>query len=473
LADVLFGPVAIVFALDPEPIAQNVRTRNTKVARAGGGVRRLRSISLACKGLAPVVRRLPLKRFGSETHALQWIDRRIGAPVCFVLTLVRKLGDLFGPGKPEGPVSSLLIIKLAEQGSTVLAHGALRNAVDRVGRENVHLMVFEENRFIVDVLDLVPGRNVHAVRTGTLWEMAASGWRILAEMRRRRLDACIDFEFFARFSTVLAFLSGARRRIGFHAFFGEGPYRGDLLTHRVLYNPHLHTSRTFASLVWALDVDPERLPTIDSEPPDCAPPPPFVPSPEEAAEAVRMLDGFGVPAGARLVLLNPNAGDLLPLRKWPSGNYADLARRLLGQDARLWVAFTGSGEESPRVAEIAASVGSPRCVCLAGRTTLRQLLVVFGLAEVLVTNDSGPAHFASLTTVDVVSLFGPETPLLFAATGPRSHPLWAGIACSPCVNAYNNRQSTCRDNVCLKRITVDQVLATVTDILADRVSSRA
>lgn len=123
----------------------------------------------------------------------------------------------------------------------------------------------------------------------------------------------------------------------------------------------------------------------------------------------------------------------------------ELARRLLGELPSLCVGFTGSPEEEAVVAGLVAQVSSPRCVCLAGKTTLRQLLVAYGLAEVLVTNDSGPAHFAALTPIDVVALFGPETPLLFAAPGPRSHPLWAGLACSPCINAFNNRQTACRD----------------------------
>ncbi len=75
------------------------------------------------------------------------------------------------------------------------------------------------------------------------------------------------------------------------------------------------------------------------------------------------------------------------------------------------------------------------------------------------TNDSGPAHFASLTPIHVVTLFGPETPRLFAALTARNTPLWSGVACSPCVNAYNNRQSPCRNNVCMQQITVDEVFA--------------
>jgi len=100
---------------------------------------------------------------------------------------------------------------------------------------------------------------------------------------------------------------------------------------------------------------------------------------------------------------------------------------------------------------------------------LRELLVLFARAEVLVTNDSGPAHFAVLTPIDVVALFGPETPLLFAAPGPRSHPLWAGLACSPCVNAHNNRRTSCGDNQCMKAHTVEKVAEVVSGIYRGRV----
>jgi ADP-heptose:LPS heptosyltransferase len=94
---------------------------------------------------------------------------------------------------------------------------------------------------------------------------------------------------------------------------------------------------------------------------------------------------------------------------------------------------------------------------MTGKTTLRQLMILYCLADALVTNDSGPAHFATLTQIQVISLFGPETPLLFGADTPRSHIIWKNIPCSPCVSAYNNRFSTCNNNVCMQRISVDEV----------------
>ena len=99
---------------------------------------------------------------------------------------------------------------------------------------------------------------------------------------------------------------------------------------------------------------------------------------------------------------------------------------------------------------------------------MRQLLVLYTLADLLVTNDSGPAHFAALTEIDVVTLFGPETPAVFGVRGPRSHIIWAGLPCSPCVNAANNRLSACRNNLCMQVITVERVFEKARDVLHRR-----
>jgi ADP-heptose:LPS heptosyltransferase len=188
--------------------------------------------------------------------------------------------------------------------------------------------------------------------------------------------------------------------------------------------------------------------------------PRFCPRADELAR-IKSLVQKETGGNPKLILLNPNASDLLPLRRWPADRYVELAKRLLSSYSEVCVVFTGAPTERAATNELVQQVNSPRCVSLAGKTTLRELLVLYTLAEVLVTNDSGPAHFATLTPIRVVTLFGPETPLLFAARTPRNTTLWAGIACSPCVNAYNNRQSPCRNNICMQAITVEQVLAEV------------
>jgi ADP-heptose:LPS heptosyltransferase len=221
----------------------------------------------------------------------------------------------------------------------------------------------------------------------------------------------------------------------------------------------------FDAMVEALSRDPAVLPTFDFTPSVNQPLARFRPSPSEVAEIDALLERENPRIGsAPLILLNPNASDLLPLRRWPAVRYVELARLLLEHYPDLFIGFTGSPAEAGPNNRLADEVSSSRVIALAGKTTLRQAIVLYTRSEILVTNDSGPAHFASMTPIRVVTLFGPETPGLFASRSPNATALWAGIACSPCVNAYNNRQSVCRNNLCMQAITVDDVFETVTRI---------
>lgn len=400
-------------------------------------------------------------------------DRWLGIPVCLTLTAARRVIDYFDRTGPREPLRRILFVKLVEQGSSVLACSAIRRAVELVGRENVYFLVFEENRFILDAMGLIPPENVIAIHTNGLIRAAVDALQVIRRIRALGINTAIDLEFFARASAALVFLSGAGYRVGFHAFDGEGPYRGDLFTHRLRFNPYLHTSQTFCMLVEALTVQGDRLPTFDLEPvlaDDL--PPPFRASPSEVDQARALLKEASPSSRFQpLILLNPNCSDLLPLRRWPTERYTELAQRLIHRYPEVHVAMTGGPNEGEEVAKIVEQVGSDRCFNLAGRTTLRQLLVIYELAEVLVTNDSGPAHFAALTPIDVVTLFGPENPRLFAARTVRNHVFWAGIACSPCVSALNGRTSPCKDNVCMQRIGVDRVLDEVCRIYEVRARS--
>lgn len=397
-------------------------------------------------------------------NTMRRLDRWLGVPACWALTQWRRLGSLVRSESMPAAPRRIAIIKLAEQGATVLAGPALRRAIESVGANNVFFVVFEENRPILDLMGLIPESNVIAIRTKGMMRFPREVFIALARMRREGIDTAVDFEFFARSSAVLAYLSGASRRVGFHGFAGGGPYRGDLMTHRLSFNAHLHAGEVFLMQVEAITADPASLPALDLrlEPDHDNVGTRYSPRPADTASVQRSLrELLGKQDVLPLILLNANCSDLLPLRKWPEQRYLELARRLLAKYPELHIAFTGAPAEAEPVARLARSVGSPRVANMAGRTTLRELMALYDMAEVLITNDSGPAHFASLTGIDVVTLFGPETPAAFGVRSPRSHILWKNLACSPCVNAYNNRLSACRNNLCMQQITVDDVFQTV------------
>jgi ADP-heptose:LPS heptosyltransferase len=403
-----------------------------------------------------------------KVKSMRLLDRWVGSLISAVLTVVRKLVDIFRV-EPAGPPQRILFIKLVEQGATVIAEPALRRAVEMVGRENVFVAVFKQNRFILDVLDVIPRENVITIRSDRLVVVFIDTIRAIWRMRRERIDAAIDFEFFSRYSGALAYLSGAKRRVGLHSFAGEAGYRGDLMTHRVGYNLTLHVSQTYLALVETLTLSPEQLPTMDFQLPKDQAPPVFRAEADQVREVEALLrQVLGHESIPPLILLNANSGDLLPLRRWSSQRYVELAQRLLRQYPEVMIALTGSPDEQEEAERVAALVDSERCVSIGGQTTLHQLLIVYGLSEILVTNDSGPAHYAVMTPIDVVTLFGPETPAIFGSKSPRSHIIWAALPCSPCVNAFNQRVTTCTNNLCMQKISVEEVFATVCRVYEQR-----
>jgi len=405
-----------------------------------------------------------------KPETIRIIDIWIGRIICFVLTLVRRLMDTLGHSRlEERPVRKILFIKLIEQGATVLAYSAIKRAVGMVGRENVYFCVFAENREILDILNLLPTENIYSIRhkrfSQFLWDIS----KLLLEVRRLPIDATIDMEFFARASAILGFMTGARRRVGLHRFTSEGPYRGDLMTHRVHYNPYLHTAKSYHLLVEALNLDREDLPLTKVAVNDFMEEAPVFTASDEELERV---EGILVEAFAFLpyqpgilVLLNPNASDMLPLRKWATENFVLLGKKILAEHEDVLIAITGAPSEAESALEVCRQLGSNRAVCLAGKTTLRELLVLYNLSHILVTNDSGPGHFASMTDIINIVMYGPETPKLFGPIGGRGRVIYSKLACSPCVNVFNHRFSPCRNNLCMQAISVEDIYETVNESL--------
>lgn len=408
-----------------------------------------------------------------NTRTIKRIDRLLGTAVCFLLTLHRRLVDVVA-APDAGPPRKVLFLKLIEQGATVLAAPAIASAVARVGRDNVYFCVFRENRPILDILDLVPADNVFELRHGTFFQFLADALRALRRIRQRRIDTVVDMEFLARAPAILAYLTGAARRVGLHRFTAEGPYRGDLMTHRVQHNPYLHTSVAYQLLVDALDEDPQELPLpkVPARGSDIAAPT-YAPSEAEAAGVRQILADAGRRGHGPLVILNPNTGDLLPLRTWPLDRFVALGQRILTEHPDVTLVLTGAPSERSGVEDVCRRIGTERTLSVAGRTTLREVIVLYTLADVLVTNDSGPGHFASMTGIDNIVLFGPETPVLFGPLGTNRHVHWAQLACSPCVNPYNHRFSPCTNNRCMQAIGTDEVYGTVASCLAARRAAAA
>jgi ADP-heptose:LPS heptosyltransferase len=162
-----------------------------------------------------------------------------------------------------------------------------------------------------------------------------------------------------------------------------------------------------------------------------------------------------------LIIMNANASDLVPIRKWPEDHFVQLAKKILTIYPNAYILLTGNKQEAPATEKIAKDLGTSRVASLAGKLSLREFIVLLSLSDLLVSNDSGPAHFSSLTNIQRIVLFGPETPHLFRPLGSNLSIVYEPMACSPCVSAYNHRHSRCTDNVCMKSISVERVFSQV------------
>jgi len=390
------------------------------------------------------------------------IDRLAGVPLCWLATGLQFLLRSFR--RNTAAPKKVLLIELSEMGSAILVDPAMRHMQSQ-GAE-LFFLIFAANKVSLDLLGTVPAANIVTIRSGALSLLALDTLKFLIWSWRARIDTVIDLELFSRFTALLAGLCGAGRVVGFHRFHNEGLYRGEMLTRKVPYNPHIHIARNFFSLVQAawspIQETPPAKAVLPSGPIQLAKAGIDFRDRDRIAQALR--DKAGWDGNAPIVLLNANASDLLPQRRWPRERFARLAARILDAYPQALILLTGSPGEREGLDKLADMVSHSRCVNLAGEIKFLDLPALYDLSVVMVTNDSGPAHFAAVTKMPTIVLFGPETPALYGSLG-QTYPVYAGLNCSPCVSAWNHRKTPCTDNICLQAIDVEQVFLLVRDRL--------
>ncbi len=400
-----------------------------------------------------------------NVHLQRAIDRYVGVPLCALASLIESLrGRRSTPQLPPSP-RRIVVILLSEMGSLVLAQPMFALLRTRYPQASLHVLLFGKNREVLDLMASVPTENVIAIDDRSVSGLVRTLFAAMRTLRELRPDAVLDCELFARISSLLSWLSGAPLRAGFHRHTQEGLYRGSFINRPVLYNPYRHLSLQFLTLARALE---SQTYPLDKETVEQGPLP--LPLPVFAAGEVetfsrRLATDFPGVSGRRLALVYPSGG-ILPIRAWPLGNWRRVIAGLLAEG--YVVAIIGLPADKALGRELAAAIAHPDCIDLTGYTrSVRELVVLLGQAALLVTNDGGPAQFSTLTAVPTVALFGPETPLLYGPLGAHASCLHLALPCSPCLTAYNHRNSPCDgDNQCLQRIAPAQVLAEARIVVA-------
>lgn len=191
--------------------------------------------------------------------------------------------------------------------------------------------------------------------------------------------------------------------------------------------------------------------------------PPFFPLTEdERTFAESKIESHPGPAAGPLVVLAPGAG--WPGKIWPAERMGEVARHLREKtNARL--VLIGSPSECD-LADVVCRVAGNPILDLVGCTTIGQVAALIQRAHLFIGNDSGPLHCAASFDTPSLAMFGPTVVSKWAPRGPHHRVLHKEYDCEGCISWHP--AATCRhDGVCMKRISVEEVLSQATALLQD------
>jgi ADP-heptose:LPS heptosyltransferase len=342
------------------------------------------------------------------------------------------------------------VLKLFGMGSVLLSTPMLDVLRQTLPGTRVLYATFGAN---AGILHLIPGvDSALIIQTASPVAFLRSTLAALRTIRAARPGMVFDLEFFSKFATALAALSGAPVRVGFAL---PTRWRRWNLTHAVPLDRNAHVNTQFLRQLAAVGVrtggEDARLPRL---------------RPDDAAQKrVRAMTG-----GAPYICVNINAGTTSLERRWPADRFLEVVERCRAAHPGLQAWLIGTREERPYVAAALDARPAPGTAVrnVAGDLDVPGLAALLADARLLLTNDSGPMHVGAAVGTPVVALFGPESPALY---GPRGDAvvITRSLPCSPCLSVYNAKLFRCPyDAQCMREITVGEVTAAVLGILGRR-----
>ena len=366
------------------------------------------------------------------------LDRYIGSILCFLLG-----GFQSRAAVQRRDPQRILLIQLSAIGDTILTIPTIRAIRDRF--PNAHLAMVTSS-INLQYLEGCPYIDQHIpCRLEEVMESPRNLIGFIMGLRRQKFDWVIDFEHWTRFSALIAYGSGASRRIGFRS---AGQHRHYLFTDVVEHVPGQHEVVNFLKIARLLG-----CPTGETDL--------EVWLKEDDWDWVRgFFDETGIDMKKPVVAIHPEAGRRgEPRRRLPHDRFVSIADALV-EHYHAQIILTGAPSEVELSQQIAAQTRSA-CAVAAGKTQINQLAVLFANADLVICGNCGPMHLAAATGTPVVALHGPTNPSQWGPWGKGHTILHVDVPCSPCLNlGFEYGCSALSDGTspCMHTIQVNEVL---------------
>jgi heptosyltransferase-2 len=243
------------------------------------------------------------------------------------------------------------------------------------------------------------------------------------EWRRRSFDLAILFQN-AFEAAVIAGLARVPFRVGYST---DG--RRPLLTHPLAL-PHWRSERHEVFYYLNIIGELERLLYGASHVEEHEPRFMLEVSEARKTEALRMLKEYGARDRGNIVALCPGSTNSRA-KRWPADRYAILADRFI-EEMDADVLLVGARDEL-QVSQEVSRLMRHKPVMLTGETDLAQLCAILSLSDLLVTNDTGPAHIAAALERPTLVIFGPTDPRTTRPFSKSAELVRHPPDCAPCM----------------------------------------
>jgi len=399
-----------------------------------------------------------------KVNTARKIDYFVGIPICFFFSIIENIKKHFF-SKPiiKALPKKIVFLELSEIGSAIFSFPLIKKVKEKYPNAEIYFWIFKENSEVLSLFDFIPKNNIIFMRSRKILTLFIDVLKNIRKIREEKIDTIIDLELFSRFSSILSYLSGAKVRVGFYRYKLEGLYRGNLHTHRIMYNPYFHISKNFIFAIDALEAYLGEAPLVKRPQEKNNH---FLPKinisnqeKENFWDKLKTVNSL-LNRSSKIIIINFGFDNKITIREWPVEYYLELTRRILEKQG-MFIAFAGTG----LVNTTSLLPKHERYINLVEKITIKELICLFNISKVLISHDSGIIHMASLTDIHIIALFGPETPLLYGPLTKNKRVFYKSFTCSPCLSAYNHRNSICRNNKCMQAITVDEVYNEVIKII--------
>lgn len=331
----------------------------------------------------------------------------------------------------------ILFFKLGSLGDLVLAVPSFRMVRSQFPDARTSLLVDERWMKIVEnspyLDEIIP------LRRDRLWSLGLRFPALAQLLRQKEFDVSIDFQNTEK-THWLAFLAGIPERYGYKRGASGFLLNRGIPGFEKALPPLEHQFQILKQLgIQHLD---DRLELWTR--------------PVEEERVRKLMEQNWVSGKTHLVGFVLGASLKWPTKRWPLDYFLKLAAEL-ERKYQARIVLLGSGQDMP-LAKKFMKFRQKGTLDLVGKTSLGELVAVMKELRVLVTPDSAPMHVATAVSTPIVALFGPTHPERHQPPASRMEVHWKKIPCAPC---YSGACKNEKQFLCMKEISVAEVLESV------------